>query len=61
MELDESNENIKTLKLLNKNGVIHSNFIRLIAKLLVPENKSHFWLHDDPESHNWEDYIMNGE
>ena len=46
---------------MNKNEVSHSSLIRPIAKLLVPKNKSQFTLVDDPDSHNWNDYKMNGE
>ena len=35
--------------------------IRPPSKLLVPTNKSHFRLYDDPDSVNSNDYIMNGE
>ena len=40
--LDESNKYVKNLESMNKNEVIHSSFIRPIAKLLVPQKKSHF-------------------
>ena len=56
LELDESIVFKKTLELMNKNGVNHSSLSRPIAKHLVPENKSHFRLHDDPDSDNWNDY-----
>ena len=61
MELDESNKSIKTLESMNKDEVIHSSLIRPIAKLLVPKNKSHFRLLDDPDSANWIDYEMKRE
>ena len=32
-----------------------------VAKLLVPTNKSHFRLYDDPDFDNWKDYMMDGE
>ena len=35
--------------------------IRPLSKLLVRTNKSQFRLYDDPDSVNWNDYIMNGE
>ena len=60
-ELDESNVHVKTLQLINQSGEIHSKLIRPIAKLLVPTIKSHFRLYDDPDSDNWNDYVMNGE
>ena len=46
---------------MNRNGIYHSSVIRPIAELLVPTNKSHFRLHDDPDSGKSNDYIMNGE
>ena len=60
MELDESNKNNETLQSMNKSEVFHSSLIRPIAKLLVPKSKSQFRLTDDPGSHNWNDYRMNG-
>ena len=60
-ELYESNVHVKALELMNKNGVINSSLITPLAKLLLPTNKSHFRLYDDPDSHNWNDYVMNGE
>ena len=59
MELDDSKDFIKTLELMNKNVVFHTNLIRPIAELLVPANKRQFRLLDDPDSDNWNDYIMN--
>ena len=53
--LGESNNYVKTLELMNKNDVIHSSFIRPIAKLLVPKNKNQFRLLDDPDSDIWND------
>ena len=38
LQLDESNGHLKTLELLNKNGVSYSILIRHIAKFLVTEN-----------------------
>ena len=61
MELDESKKYIKTLESLNKNEVISSSFIRPLAKLLVPKNKSQFRLKDDPDSDNWKVYKKNCE
>ena len=59
-ELDESNVPVKASELLNKNGVLDSRLIRPIEKLLVPTKKSNFRLYDDPDSDNWNGYIMNG-
>ena len=59
--LCDSNVHVKTSELMRKNGVIHSCFIRPIAKLLVPTNKSQFRLYDDPDSDIWNDYVTNGE
>ena len=59
--LDELNKYVKTLELMNENGLIHRSLIRPIAKLLVPINKSQFRLNDDPDSDNWNDYVMNGQ
>ena len=50
MELDESSDYMKTLELMNKIGVIHSNLIKPTAKLSIPEKKSQFRLYDDPDS-----------
>jgi len=59
--LDESNKYVKILESMKKNEVIISNLIRLVAKLLVPKNKSQFKLVDDPDSDIWNDYKMHGE
>ena len=59
-EMDESNVHVKASELMNKNGLIHSSLIRPIAKLLISTNKSKFRLRDDPDSHNWNDYKVNG-
>ena len=45
---------------MNENGINHSSSITPIANLLVPTNRSHFRLYDDPEIDNWNDYIMHG-
>ena len=59
--LDESNKFVKTSESMKKNEVIRSNLIWPIAKFLVPKNKSHFRLLDDPDSDIWKDYKWNGE
>ena len=59
--MDETNKYIKTLESMNENEIIHSNLIRPTAKLLVPKNKNQFRLVDDPDSENWNDFLMNGE
>ena len=59
-ELDGSNDHIKASDLKNKNGISHSNLIRPIAKLLVPENKSQFRSYGDSGSDDWNDFVMNG-
>ena len=46
-ELDESNVHINVLKLMYENGIIHSSLIGPIAELLVPTNKSQFWIYND--------------
>ena len=38
-ELDESTLHVKTLELMKKNGVVHSNLIRPIAKHLLPTKR----------------------
>ena len=60
-ELDERNVHVKTLVLMNENGVIDEKSIRPIAKLLVPSIKSQFQMHHNPDSDNWNDYTMKGE
>ena len=57
----ESNIQVKALEEMNKNGVFLSNSVKPIVKLLVPTNKSQFRLYDDPDSDNWNDYVMNVE
>ena len=59
--LDESNTYVKNLEIMNKDEIIHPNLIRPLARLLVPENESQFRLYDDPDSANWNDFIMHGE
>ena len=51
---------MKSLELMNKNGIIPWSLIRTIAKLLVSSNKSQFGLRDDPYSDDWTDFVMNG-
>ena len=46
---------------MNNNEVILSSLIRLLAKLIVPKNRTQFRLFDDPDSDNWNDYKKNGE
>ena len=59
--LDQSIRHNKTWESMNKNEVIHSSLIRPVANFLVPKNKSHFRLLDDPDSDKWNDYKRNGE
>ena len=49
-ELDESFVHVKALELTTINGVNDSSLITPIAELVVPTNKSHFRLYDDPHS-----------
>ena len=58
--LDES-KYLKSLELMNKNEREHPSLIRPIAKLLLPKNKSQFRLIDDPDSENWNDFLMKKE
>ena len=37
---------------------MHPTLIRRIAKLLNPRNESQFILNGDPDSDNWNDYLM---
>ena len=60
-ELDESNVHVKVSEFLNKNGEFDSSLVRSIAKLLVSTIYSHFRLYDDPDSDNWNKYVMIGQ
>ena len=60
-EMDESNFHVKPSEILNRNGVILSSLIRPTAKLLVPTNRSQFWLNDELNSDIWKDFVVNGE
>ena len=57
---DGSNVHVKSLALMNKNGVVQSSLIRPIDKILIPTNKFQFRLQDDLDSDKWNDYVMNG-
>ena len=59
--LDETNDYVKSSESMNEIEIIQSNLIRLIAKLLEPENKSQFRLLEDPDSDNWNEYKLNRE
>ena len=45
---------------MKKNVVIDTNLLRTLAIPSVPRNKSQFFLYDDPDSDNWNDYIVKG-
>ena len=44
---------------MNENETRYPSLIRPISKLLVPKNKSQFRLFDDPDSDDWNDFVMN--
>ena len=52
-ELNESNVPLEHSTFLNKKGTNSRNSIRPSANLVVRQNRSHYRLSDNVESHNW--------